>query len=145
MEKLSENIKVVLATTFAWALKAQGFHWNVEGPNFHQYHALFGELYEEAFEACDDIAEHGRTLDEYMPASLGRFYQLSAINCEPNVPQPREMVRKLEEDNKVVIDVLTEAYKEAEAQSKLGLANYLQDRIDTHEKHGWMLRATLKD
>ena len=45
--ELVNRMKVVLATTFALYLKAHNFHWNVEGPNFPQYHEFFGNLYEE--------------------------------------------------------------------------------------------------
>ena len=35
-------------------------------------------------------------------------------------------------------------YKLAEANGEYGLANFLAERQDAHRKHGWMLRATLK-
>ena len=44
---------MVLANTFCMYLLAQKYHWNVEGPNFSQYHALFGDLYEQLFEEID--------------------------------------------------------------------------------------------
>jgi DNA-binding ferritin-like protein len=37
-----------------------------------------------------------------------------------------------------------QAFQEAEKVSEIGLANFLQDRIDIHQKHGWMLKASLK-
>jgi len=54
------------------------------------------------------------------------------------------MVKKLEQDNKIVLASLLAAYKDAEAAKELGLANFLQDRIDVHNKHGWMLRSYQK-
>ena len=54
------------------------------------------------------------------------------------------MITKLQEDNKKVIDTLTKACVLADKNKKVGLANFLQERIDKHEKHGWMLRATAK-
>jgi len=45
-------------------------------------------------------------------------------------------------DNNTVIIALKNSYKLANAQGEVGLANFLQDRIDTHKKHGWMLRST---
>ena len=40
MDELIEQMKVALASTFAFYLKAHNFHWNVEGPNFPQYHSF---------------------------------------------------------------------------------------------------------
>lgn len=143
MSALGDSMKRVLADTFALYLKAQNFHWNVEGPDFYQYHGLFGDLYEEVYGAVDSIAEHIRAINEYAPGSFTRFKELSTIDDELKIPNALEMIRRLLGDNQRVIDSLTSAYKEAETAQEIGLANYLQDRIDIHKKHGWMLRATV--
>lgn len=144
MEELIEKMKVVLSTTFSFYLKAQYFHWNVEGPNFPQYHKFFGDLYEEVHDSIDDIAEHIRSINAYAPGSLERFKELSAIKDETSIPTCMVMVKKLLEDNQKVMNVMTIAYEEAEKQKEIGLANYLQDRIDIHKKHAWMLRSSIK-
>jgi starvation-inducible DNA-binding protein len=141
---LADSLKVVLANTFAFYLKAHNYHWNVEGENFNDYHAFFATLYNEAWAATDLIAEHIRTLDEYAPASFGRFYQLSTISDETNIPTAINMARKLEEDNKKVLESLTTAHDLSEKANKIGITNFLEERIDIHEKHGWMLRAISK-
>lgn len=143
-KELIERMKVVLASSFAFYLKCQYFHWNVEGPNFPQYHELFGKIYEEVQGSIDDIAEHIRTLDAYVPGSLGRFKELTNIMDETNIPSSIVMCQKLLKDNETVIQDLTFAYNEAEKNKELGLANYIQDRIDIHKKHAWMLKATSK-
>ena len=141
---LVDTGKVALADTFAFYLKAHNYHWNVEGENFNDYHAFFATLYTDAWEATDAIAEHLRTLDTYVPASFGRFKELATIEDETKVPSAKTMISRLEADNRKVIASLTAAYKDADSEQKLGFANFLQDRIDIHEKHGWMLRATNK-
>ena len=144
MEQLVQGMKVTLASTFSFYLKAHGFHWNVEGPNFPQYHEFLGGLWEEAFGAIDPIAEHLRTLGAYAPASFLRYKELSLIIDEPNVPEPSSMMSKLRNDNQALIEQLTKTQALAEKEKKMGLANFLQDRIDAHEKHGWMLRSITK-
>ena len=141
---LGDSLKVVLADTFAFYLKAHNYHWNVEGENFNDYHAFFATLYNEAWAATDLIAEHIRTLDEYVPGSFGRFYQLATISDEVNIPSAINMARKLEEDNKKVLASLVAAHKLSEKNNKIGITNFLEERIDIHEKHGWMLRAISK-
>jgi len=144
MDEFIEQMKTVLANTFAFYLKAHNFHWNVEGPNFKEYHGFFDDLYNETWGAVDAIAEHIRTLDAYVPGSLGRFRELSQIQDEVNVPDAHGMFTKLEDDNKKIITSLKIAQKTAEQVGSVGIANFLQDRIDIHEKHGWMMRATIK-
>lgn len=144
MDDLVQQMKVCLASTFAFYLKAHNFHWNVEGPNFPQYHELFSNVYEDAFGAVDAIAEQIRTLDAYAPGSMTRFSTLSVIDEQLNIPEPRKMILELESDNRSLIALLSKTYMLAEKYNRLGLSNFLQDRIQTHEKQGWMLRATSK-
>ena len=144
MDELVEQMKVSLASTFAFYLKAHGFHWNVEGANFPQYHEFLGNLWEEAFGAVDPIAEHLRTLDSFAPASFARYTDLSIIKDELNIPPAMSMMVKLTADNAAIIAQLTTTQALAEKNKKMGLANFLQDRIDAHEKHGWMLRSIIK-
>ena len=103
MEQLIEAMKKVLAESFAFRLKAQYFHWNVEGPDFHQYHEMFGKLYEEVDTAVDGIAEHIRALDSYSPGSFSRFIELSSVKDETLIPSAIGMVTKLYTDNKLLL------------------------------------------
>ena len=144
MDELIEQMKVALASTFAFYLKAHNFHWNVEGPNFPQYHSFFETIYSDAWGAVDGIAEHLRTLQAYAPGSFARYSELSIVKDEVNVPMAASMMSKLLDDNDKLIEHLTKTQASAEKAKKMGLANYLQDRIDIHEKHGWMIRSILK-
>jgi starvation-inducible DNA-binding protein len=144
MNDLVQQMKVVLASTFAMYLKAHNFHWNVEGPNFSEYHALFGNIYEDVHGSVDEVAERIRTMDQYAPGSMSRFAQLSVVDDQINIPSARGMVQELQSDNVKVIEELTKAFNLATKAGKEGLADYFAGRIDVHEKHGWMLRATLK-
>jgi starvation-inducible DNA-binding protein len=144
MEELINELKIVQASVFALYLKAHNYHWNVEGPNFPQYHEFLGDFYTEVWTSVDAIAEHTRTLDAYVPGSFVRFRDLSVIEDEINVPSAMSMMTRLVADNQKVIDVLKNAQKSAEAADSVGIANFLQDRIDIHFKHAWMLKSITK-
>lgn len=144
MDELIQQMKVCLASTFAFYLKVHNFHWNVEGPNFIQYHALFENVYIDSWGAVDGLAEHIRALDAYAPGNFSRFSELSVIEEQINIPTAMKMIKEIEQDNTKVKDELNKALGMAESANEMGLANYLQDRIDIHSKQGWMLRATLK-
>lgn len=144
MESLAELLKKALAETYAFSLKAQNYHWNVEGSNFPQYHEFFGKLYDEVYGSVDALAELIRTLPEYAPGSFSRFSELSTIVDERSIPEADQMVRNLFIDNGKVLIILYKAYKVAEQDGQFGISNFIQDRITAHEKHKWMLRATIK-
>jgi len=144
MDELIKVMKVAFATEYTFYLKAHFFHWNVEGPNFYQYHKLFGKLYEELHGAVDPIAEEIRSLDAYAPGSFTRFLELTEIEDETNIPMAREMAIKLLRDTDTVLNTLNVAFKLADQFDRQGLADFVAGRIDVHNKHAWMLRSITK-
>jgi len=137
-------MKKYLATNFSFYLKLHFFHWNVEGPNFPQYHKFFQKLYEEVFDAHDAIAEHIRAIKGYAPGSLKRYSELTMIEDQVDTVTDHQMIGIALADNGTVMEAIKAAYKQAESANEIGLANFLQDRMDVHKKHDWMLRATFK-
>lgn len=137
------TMKIAFADTFSMYLRAHYYHWNVEGPDFYQYHGLFGAIYSEVYGAIDPMAEEIRSIRAYAPGSLGRLKELSTVEDDDTVPTGLEMVAQLRMVNETVLTSLQVAYK-ACGETELGLANFLQDRINAHKKHAWMLRATLE-
>ena len=144
MDELIEQMNKVLAETFAFYLKLQFFHWNVEGKDFYADHKFLGDLYNEVYGAVDPIAEHIRAIDGYAAGSFSRFAQLSSIRDQIQVVQGMEIWQILSSDNEKLTVSLKDAQRLADRFSQVGLSNFLQDRIDVHAKHGWMLRATSK-
>ena len=142
---LSDNLKVLLASTNSLSIKAQNFHWNVEGDNFPQYHEFFGNFYEEVYSSVDRVAEYIRTLDSYAPGSLTRYAELTIIEDQVKIPRPNLMFAELLSDNGKMIDLLNGCFVSAEEENKQGIANFIAERLDAHEKHGWMLRSILKN
>lgn len=141
---LADNLKTLLASVYGFSIKAQYFHWNVEGDNFPQYHEFFGELYEEVYSAVDKIAEYIRTLDVYSPGSFTRFQELSIIQDQLKVPRAELMFEELYSDNEQLIGLLNECFASATEENKQGIANFIAERLDAHEKHQWMIRSILK-
>ena len=141
---LAENLKVLLASVNSLSIKAQNFHWNVEGDNFPQYHEYFGNFYEEVYSAVDKIAEYIRTLDSYSPGSLTRYTELTIIQDQLKIPRAELMFVELFEDNGKMIELLNTCFASATQENKQGIANFIAERLDAHEKHQWQLRSILK-
>lgn len=141
MEQLVEQLKVVQATAFSFYLKAHYFHWNVTGPSFAEYHKFLGDVYEDVHDSVDVYAELIRALDAYAPGSLVRFAELTRIQDEPTIPTSLNMMLRLESDNQIMITELKYARVLAEAMEKFGHVNYIEDRLQYHDKLGWMLKS----
>jgi starvation-inducible DNA-binding protein len=144
MEELVQQMKVYLADNVAFGMKAQQYHWNIEGADFPQYHEFLGDLYEEVDGVIDNIGEFIRTLDAYAPLGPRRIAELTSITDAEIAPNAMVMMRNLYNDNNMVINTIMEAYRLAERYSEIGLSNFLQDRIVAHKKHQWMLRSITK-
>ena len=54
------------------------------------------------------------------------------------------MLQSLKYTNSKVISTLNKVYDLANKQNEQGICNFIADRIDTHKKHEWMLRSSLK-
>ena len=141
---LVDNMKVLLASSFSLYLKATNFHWNVESPNFPQYHGFLGEFYSEIYDTVDTIAEYIRALDSYAPGSLSRFSELSVIKDCTEQLVPMEQFTELLADSNSMLAYLNSTFVAATAENQQGIANFLAERIDAMQKHSWMLRSILK-
>ncbi len=145
MDKFINQLKIAFASQYAFAIKAQNYHWNVEGIDFYQKHKMFQKIYEEVYGAVDDFAENIRKIKAYTPASLYRFSALAAIDDELEILDPSAMVAELLRDAEKMQEIMKVLFVEAEALGHHGLSNFLADRQDAFAKHAWFLRSTLKD
>lgn len=143
MEQLINKMNELQATTFAFYLKAHNFHWNVRGKDFSQLHEFFGDLYTEVWGAVDTTAEQIRALGSPVAGALSTYQSQSRITDETGVPGAAAMIFSLYYDNNTVVDVLNEAHELATISKQYGLINFIEGRIDTHKKHGWMLSASM--
>lgn len=143
METLIQQMKVILGTNFGLYFKSHTYHWNVTGPDFVQYHEFLGDFYESVFDQTDLIAEKIRMLGAFAPTSLGRMLELSDIEDTDSIPTGRDMFAQLEKDNARFIFHLRAGIAAAESANEPAIGNFLQDLLDAHQKHQWMLRSLI--
>lgn len=144
MNELIAALRVAQANTFIMYFKLHSYHWNIEGIEFSQYHEFFGDIYDDVYSAVDPLSENLRKLDVAAPKSLMEMYDYKTITEDSDVPDLDGMLANALAANNEVIASLNKVFALATAQNKQGLCNFIADRLDTHEKHGWQLRASLK-
>jgi len=138
------GLRSAFASEYAFLIKAQRFHWNVEGRHFYSDHGLFQTIYEEVQEIIDDFAENLRKLQLFAPASLGELSMLSMISDASDGLVAEEMLQVLLDDSDKMVSIFRMMFEIAEEHGDHGLSNFLADRQDAHAKHSWMLRSSLK-
>lgn len=145
MDELIATLKLALGNTFFMYFKAHSYHWNVEGSDFSQYHDFFAGLYEDLYGAVDPLAENLRKLDVYAPISMMELYNYKTIQEDTYKPANiNEMLNSLLLANNETHIVLTKLFDLATAAKEQGLANFAADRMDTHRKHAWQIKSSLK-
>ena len=144
MEELIKTIKVAFASEYSYFVKAQFFHWNVEGSNFPQYHELFGNIYEEVYGNIDAFAENLRKLGTYAPGSFERLSMLSRIEDETQIIPAEQMLADLLADSERMCEMFKVVFMLSEQAREHGLSDFIAGRQDAHRKHAWMLKSTLK-
>jgi starvation-inducible DNA-binding protein len=138
-----EGLERVLADTYTLYLKTHNFHWNVTGPQFNDYHAMFMTQYTELWSAVDLVAERIRALGSFAPGSYKDFARLTRIAEADGVPSAKDMIRQLVEGHETVIRTAREALAPAEGANDQASLDLLTERLTVHEKTAWMLRSLL--
>ncbi|MFN0024290.1 MAG: Dps family protein [Parvularculaceae bacterium] len=139
---VAEALNGVLADSYVLYQKTHAYHWNVTGPQFHSLHVMFEQQYREIWAALDIIAERVRALGAFAPSSGKAFLENSSIESSDAAPPPAEqMVKNLLAGHEALIRRARKALDVADDVDDAASEDLLTQRIQTHEKTAWMLRA----
>src|SRR3546814_8482833 len=142
-KRLANCLCSLLADTYLLLVKTQGYHWNVVGPLFVSLHRLTEEQYQNLFEAVDDLAERVRALGFPAPSSITEMVAMAEILEDTGNPTAEQMVGTLVADHERIVRRLREATVTAEELHDVVNAGMLNERMQVHEKAGWMVRALI--
>lgn len=145
LQAVAAILRTLLADEFVLYVKTRNFHWNVVGPQFSEYHALFQRQYEALDEIVDDLAERIRTLGQVSPASLREFSAEARLKDVPGQTIPAEsMLELLLEDHESLIRALRKDLQICvDRYHDAGTSDFLTGLMEKHEKTAWMLRSFL--
>lgn len=143
----SELIKVLrktLAEAYVLYHTIHGFHWNLKGADFYEYHKFFNELVDDIYESIDPIAENIVKLGGVAPFVMSELASISSIEQVGLVSEdPIELVKKFLEMNTQFIENIKKTFIIANNNNEQGVANFIAERIDQHQKWNWFLKASL--
>ena len=141
-----ELLNGILAGEFVLLFQTLNYHWNLVGPQFHDYHLLFDDQYKAIFEKIDAIAERVRFIGGTAIGSMDLAIKKSPLKEDLGaVPAPTKMVANLLDQHEALIRELRIAInKTAENNRDMGSSNFLTDLIEKHEKTAWMLRSLIQ-
>lgn len=144
MNELISILKKLLADNIALKFKSQGYHWNIEGDDFKQFHSFFGEIYEDFESATDTYAEWLRIFKVYAPYRMVDFFDSMSVGEPSIVGDAQPMLEDLYIAVEKHIEDLVIAGQVANANNQFGLANFFADRQTTLQKTCWQIRASME-
>lgn len=142
-QTIIEDLRLVVADTYALIAQTHLCHWNVRGPSFFSLHAAFEEQYNELFGAVDEIAERIRAKGALAPGGLSNLANMAGIEELAEDSTAEEMVRHLADANEKLLKDLKAASKRAAEIGDSETEDMMIARIQVHEKTVWMLRSFL--
>ena len=139
---LSDALNEVLSNTIVLYFSAHRAHWNVEGVDFREYHGLFEDIYSDTYGSVDTFAENIRKLGDF-PVALSEMEDMASYEDNSATTDARELAVDLYGKNKSYVEMLKSTFTVANDANEQGIANFIAERIDMHEKWDWQLRASL--
>lgn len=142
-EAIASALNEVLSAYQVHYQNLRGFHWNVKGHVFFELHEKFEELYEEAKNTIDEIAERILTLGYTPLHTMSDYLETTKVAEAKNVTSDRDTVRHTIQDLQGLLEREREAWRRANEISDVGTTHLLEDYIGNQEKTIWMLNSWL--
>ena len=136
-------LRRLLADNIWAAHHAQGYHWNVKGPQFSEYHTLFQTIYDDYNLAIDPTAENLLKIGSSAPYTQADLDEARSIPDVPSAETAADMAAALLTINDALIQSTKAAYDEAAAADNQGLIDFLGARLDMLDKWSWQLRSSI--
>lgn len=142
-QEVAKALNGLLANFQIYYQNVRGFHWNVRGNRFFVLHAKFEELYNDAVEKVDEIAERILTLGQTPLHSYTAYAGAASLKAVENVSDGEECLRHVAENISVLIKQEREILALAENAGDDGTQDLLTPYVSQQEKLMWMLGAYL--
>ena len=142
-ETLASQLNVLLANYQLYYQNARGLHWNIKGKHFFQLHTKFEEIYTDAQEKIDLIAERILTLGFTPLHTFSDYLKHTTIKEGKQISDANEAVALIISGLQTIIIVEREMLQIAEKLGDEGSLTLLTDFISQQEKEIWMYNAWL--
>ncbi|MGG1662364.1 Dps family protein [Brevibacillus sp. NRS-1366] len=144
METVTNHLNKQVANWTVLYTKLHNYHWNVKGQHFFTLHQKFEELYTEAAEHIDTIAERVLSIGGKPVATLSACLQTASIAEANGTESAEQMVETVAHDFVILLEELKLAMDTADQAGDEATADMLLAIRSGLEKHVWMLQAFLQ-
>lgn len=142
---LSKDLNVLLANLQVYYQNLRGVHWNVRGNQFFLLHPKFEELYLDAQDRVDQVAERILTLGACPMHTFEDYINESSVKVGKNVSGTNETVELVLDSIQELLKIEREILGKSAEVGDEGTNAMMSDFISFQEKTAWMLRAFLAE
>lgn len=142
-EELSGKLNILLSNFQVYYQNLRGLHWNIKGKNFFELHVKFEELYTDAQDKVDLIAERILTLQGTPLHTFDDYIKLSTVKVGKNISNDVEAVSVIVNSLSALIKIERELLNLSDDADDEGTNAMMSDFISEQEKTIWMMNAWL--
>jgi DNA-binding ferritin-like protein (oxidative damage protectant) len=139
--KTVNSLQQLLADFQLFYTNLRGFHWNIQGKSFFTLHSKFEEMYDDAAEKVDEIAERILMLSGVPANKFSDYLKISKVKEVAGVTCGEEAMKNILDTLSILIEeerAILEQASEAGDESTVAL---MSDYLKEQEKTVWMLVA----
>ena len=142
IKPIVDHLNDLLANYHIHYQKVRGCHWNVKGGHFFTLHVKFEELYNNAQQTIDDLAERILTLGKSPFSTFADYIRVSTVK-EINTMgmKDTDMVLAIMDDFTSLIDMEREIMTVTAEAGDDGTNDLINSFMQFKEKNNWMLRS----
>lgn len=143
-KKTVAALEQLLADFQIYYTNLRGFHWHIEGPEFFTLHAKFEELYDEAAEKVDEIAERILQLGGKPANKFSDYLKVAKVKEVGGVSDGAKAVKSILETLGYLIGEERKIVAMASDSDDEVTVAMMDDLLVGQEKLVWMLAACLR-
>ncbi|MBC7915664.1 MAG: DNA starvation/stationary phase protection protein [Pyrinomonadaceae bacterium] len=142
VKSIVDQLNELLANYHIHYQKLRGCHWNVRGKSFFTLHVKFEELYTNAVESIDELAERILTLGKSPLSTYQEYINISRIKEIDTVGvEDVALVDAVLKDFAALIEIEREIMESTSECGDDGTNDMINRFMQFKEKNTWMLRA----
>lgn len=142
-QELADDLNILLADLQIYYQNLRGVHWNIKGEQFFQLHPKFEELYLDAQEKVDLVAERILTLGGTPLHTFEDYVKTSDVKVGKNISGTKESVELVLESLQELLKIERRILDKSGELNDEGTNSMMSDFISFQEKTAWMLKAFL--
>lgn len=143
INELTVDLNELLANFQIYYQNLRGLHWNIKGKSFFELHVKFEELYTDAQEKVDLVAERILTLEATPLHTFADYQVVASVPVGKNISKDIEAVQLVVKSLEMLIEIERVILEKSGEANDEGTNSLMSDFIAEQEKTAWMMKAWL--